>query len=109
MPNIEITIDPQVDAAYIQLTPKTVTTTIALTEDVNIDLDDNRCVVGIEVLTLAAEIPFSDLTTRYHVTSDVIDALRLIRPSVSTFVTNVLTVDNTGHRIEEGSRQTVTS
>lgn len=87
--SIKITIDPMVDAAYIRLSDEEVTSTRAVTEDVNIDLDRFRCVVGIEVLTLDAEIPFSDLITKYHVVSDVVESLRLIRPSVSGFVTNV--------------------
>ena len=75
MANIDITIDLQADAAYIELSSEDVATTVALTKDVNIDLDEQRCVVGIEVLSLAADIPFSDLLVKYHVRSEVVEAL----------------------------------
>ena len=108
MANIDITIDLQADAAYIELSSEDVATTVALTKDVNIDLDEQRCVVGIEVLSLAADIPFSDLPVKYHVRSEVVEALRLIRPSVSTFVTKVHASRDSGQP-HEASRQTVTS
>jgi uncharacterized protein YuzE len=106
MPSIEITIDPQADAAYIQLSADEVSMTVALTDAVNIDLDQHGCVVGIEVLSLTADIPMSDLTTKYHVKSDVVKALQLIRPSVSTFVTNLQATREVSYA---GTQQSVTT
>lgn len=46
----------------------------------NVDLDELGLVVGVEMLQLAAQIPFSALVTEFHVRSDVIETLRLLRP-----------------------------
>ena len=106
MPSIELTIDPQADAAYVQLSNDAVATTVALTDAVNIDLDEHRCVVGIEVLSLVADIPMSDLTTKYHVKSSVVEALKQIRPSVKSFVTNLQSGREASYA---GSQQSVTT
>jgi hypothetical protein len=46
-------------------------------------------VVGIEVLDLAAELPFHALVIEYHVDSRQVELLRLLRPSISGFVARV--------------------
>lgn len=89
MATISIKIDVQADAAYIKLLDAQVHSTVSLTDDVNIDLDAHGRVIGLEVLTLEADIPFTDLIENYHVTSDVIESLRQIRPSVNTFLTSI--------------------
>ena len=106
---IEITIDAQADAAYIQVNNTEVHSTVAVTEDVNIDLDEQGCATGIEVLTLDAEIPFSDLTTKYHVRSEVTEALRMIRPSVAGFLTNVQASREVAGRHDAPHPRSVTS
>lgn len=83
---IKIEVDSTVDAAYIRLSSNHVVTTEAVTDDVMVDLDAMRVVVGIEVLSLNADIPFSTLVTKYHVHSDVIELLRRVRPTVAGFV-----------------------
>lgn len=53
-----VEIDRQADAGYIHLSVATVERTKAVTEAVNVDLNEQDRVVGIEVLSLEAEIPF---------------------------------------------------
>lgn len=54
---ITLSIDPSVDAAYIALTDEPVAETIELTPSVQVDLDASGTVVGIELLTIPAELP----------------------------------------------------
>jgi uncharacterized protein YuzE len=83
---IELRVDQTSDAAYIVLSDKTVARTKTLTDAVQVDLDEFGVAVGIEVLTLDAEIPFSRLVADFHVPSNAIDLLRYVQPSVSGFL-----------------------
>ncbi len=80
---IVVEIDHSNDAAYIRFTDKSVASTVEVNQCINIDLDEHRMVVGIEVLELAAELPFQMLIEHYHVPSDQVELLRRLRPSVS--------------------------
>lgn len=66
-----------------------------LTSDVLIDLDEFHVVVGVEVLTLHADIPFDRIETDYHVHSNVVEALKRIRPSVGSFLSLQTGTDGT--------------
>lgn len=83
---ISLEVDNAAQAAYIRVGEGAVAHTAQLTDGVLIDLDEMNIVVGVEVLELAAEIPFSRLRNEYHVHSDVIDLLRIIQPSVRGFL-----------------------
>jgi len=47
---MEISYDASVDAMYIKLSEKTIQSTHTLNKDVNVDVDENGNVVGIELL-----------------------------------------------------------
>lgn len=83
--SIRIDIDQSADAAYIRLSDKAVARTVELTEDVYVDLDELGVAVGVEILSLAAVIPFARLITECHVHSSVVDIVAMIRPSVGHF------------------------
>jgi uncharacterized protein YuzE len=83
---ISVEVDLQANAAYVLLTDQPVVKTVELNDEVIVDLDSNDMVVGIETLRIDAPIPFKDLATRFHVHSDVIALLELIRPNPSAFV-----------------------
>ena len=104
---ISVSIDHEADAAYISLSNNPIVRTISVTQDVIIDLDEMNVAVGIEVLTLAAEIPLSRLVTDYHVHSQVADHLRLIQPSVAGFVSRVQ-VGSTNADLSQTSGQAAT-
>ena len=76
-----VEVDLDVDAAYINMTDREVARTVEASADVN--LDDVGVVVGIELLRLDAEIPFTRLTTDFHVHSADIELLRSLRPSIA--------------------------
>lgn len=90
-PTVVVEVDQLAEAAYVRFNDAEVTRTVAFSDEINIDLDQFGVVVGIEVLTLGAEIPFSALVTDYHVESKKVDLLRLLRPSVATFVSGIQT------------------
>lgn len=79
-----------------------------MTPEVNVDTDKLGVVVGIEVLTLTAEIPYDALIANHHVRSEVVDALRRIRPRLSTFVSYVQSALDSGSHAAVGDGQSVT-
>ena len=83
---ITVRVDHDADAAYIRLSDEPVRRTVEVTPEVMVDLDEMNVAVGVEVLRLEAEIPYSQLTTDFHVRSEVVETLRRIRPSVSSFL-----------------------
>ena len=83
MNQIRLEIDLMANAGYIRLSDELTHRTVQVTEDVLIDLDVMNVVVGIEVLTLSAAIPFSRLVDDFHVHTDVVEAVRHIQPSLS--------------------------
>lgn len=83
---IRVEVDHGADAAYIALSDQPVVETVEIAEHVVVDLDEYRMVVGIEVLRLAAEIPFRELDTRFHVRSELVELLRTVQPSISGFL-----------------------
>lgn len=84
--SVEMIVDLPADAAYLRLSDLPVAKTVAVTDDIMVDLDALDVVVGVEVLSLGADLPFAELTHRFHVRSDVVDLLRLVQPSVSGYL-----------------------
>ena len=84
--NIELTIDQSANSAYIRLLNKPVKSSKVVNDDIIIDLDDMNLVIGIEILDLEAEIPFTELMSEFHVHSSTVELLRRLRPSISGFM-----------------------
>jgi uncharacterized protein YuzE len=62
-----VEVDGTADAAYVRLSQAVVVRTVACDNNINIDLDEFDVVVGVEVLTIGAQLPLDVLTGRYHV------------------------------------------
>jgi uncharacterized protein YuzE len=77
-----VSVDIEANAAYITMSNASVVRTVEVTEDVLVDLDEMRVVVGVEVLRIDAEIPFQRLIDEFHVHSQDVELLRLLRPNV---------------------------
>ena len=86
MTSITITHDGAVDASYVRLSPNAVTETIEFSDDIFVDLDEHGVVVGVEVLSSDAPLPFDRLEKECHVHSSAIALLRAIRPSIGVFL-----------------------
>lgn len=84
-----VEIDADADLAYVTFTDEHIERTVAIDECLNIDLDRFEVAVGLEILDLEAVIPFQELIERFHVRSEQVDMLRLIRPNMNSFMTRV--------------------
>ncbi|MEI6620280.1 MAG: DUF2283 domain-containing protein [Actinomycetes bacterium] len=84
--SVTIEVDTVLRCAYIRLSNEDVVRTIEVNDCVQVDLDRFGVAVGIEVLDDHAPLPFEQLT-KFHVRSEAIELLRLIRPDVGTFIT----------------------
>ena len=87
MSHIIIEVDQAVGSAYIALGDAPVARTIEREDGILVDLDEFGVATGIELPDQHMPVPFADLVDRYHVRSDVVDLLRMIRPDVASFVT----------------------
>ncbi|MBN1663178.1 MAG: DUF2283 domain-containing protein [Deltaproteobacteria bacterium] len=58
---MKIEYDNQVDAIYIRLQEKYVTRTVEIEEGLNIDLDENGKLIGLEVLDATERYALTDL------------------------------------------------
>jgi len=83
---MRLEIDYTANAAYLTLHDGAVASTREVSPGVNVDIDDLDTVLGIEVLGLDVFIPYTELTTHYHVRSGELRALEVIRPNVTSFV-----------------------
>lgn len=91
---IRLEVDLEVGASDISLADRPVATTREFNDAISVDLDELGVVVGIEVLGLATTIPYDELARRYHIHSDVLAAVNLIRPSVGYFAEMHFTGDS---------------
>jgi uncharacterized protein YuzE len=58
---MKIEYDNKVDAIYIRLQEKYVTRTVEIEDGLNIDLDENGKLIGLEVLDATARYTLTDL------------------------------------------------
>lgn len=93
----ELSIDNDADAAYIKMTNREITESRELGDGVIVDLDAMGIVVGIEILGIDTRIPFQRLTDEFHVHTVDVDYLKLLQPSISSFLMQFST-DGTTHR-----------
>lgn len=89
--SLTIHVDHEIDTGYIRLRAAKVASTCELTDLVLLDLDEFDMAVGVEVLSLKAEIPFSRLNREFHVPSTTVELLRRIQPTLGSFIKNVTT------------------
>jgi uncharacterized protein YuzE len=84
---ITLSVDTYVGAAYIQLSDEPIVETIELTPSVQVDVDATGTVVGVELLSLAAELPIDvlDRTYRFPPSIDA-EMLSRITPSIGAGV-----------------------
>lgn len=81
-----LSVDFEADAAYLLVSDNPVAETIEIEPGILIDLDDLRCAVGVEVLSLALTIPVEEITHKYHVRQQDLAALQQMRPAITSFV-----------------------
>jgi len=82
---VRVVLDVEAGLAYVTLSDLAVARTVSLTDAINLDLDAFNVIVGMEVLDLDAEIPFTRLVDEYHVPTSTVEILRRMRPSMAEF------------------------
>lgn len=95
---LNVAVDLFAEAAYIKMGPGPVARTEEVSDKILIDLDEFGVVVGLEVLSLDAEIPFTRLTTDFHIHSNVVEHLRGLYPSVGHFMSMTTGTDGVAAR-----------
>lgn len=78
-----VSVDYDANAAYVMMSDEPIVSTAQASDDVLVDLDELRMVVGIEFLRIDAVIPFQRLIDDFHVHSDDVERLRALRPSIA--------------------------
>ena len=78
-----LTIDSMAEVAYLRLRQGSVASTVEVAPGILVDMDENAVALGVEVLDLDLEIPYSLLTQKCHVCQDDPRKLDQIRPSVA--------------------------
>ena len=58
---MKIEYDKEVDALYIRLQEKHVSRTVEIVEGLNLDLDENGKLIGLEVLDATKRYPLTDV------------------------------------------------
>ncbi len=58
---MKIKYDKEADAAYIQLSDKKPTGVVEISEGVNLDMNDKKEIVGIEILNASKKFPLKSL------------------------------------------------
>ena len=96
MSGIKLEVERDAGMAYITLSTAPVAQTMEHSSTVMVDLDALNVAVGIELLDLDATIPYDDLVTLYHVDSSVIEILKLIRPTINSFVQHTKSITEDG-------------
>lgn len=83
---VMVEVDEASGVAYVRFSRSPVKRTVAVNDAINVDLDEFDMTVGIEILDLDVDMPFQTFVDDFHVPSDSVDVLRLMRPSMTKFV-----------------------
>lgn len=78
-----IEIDSEAEVAYLHLSDNDVATTVEITPEVNVDLDEMDVAVGIEVLDLSQQIPVDQITKGCHIKTGDQEALKALAESIA--------------------------
>lgn len=85
----KLEVDGTFGTAYVTFSNEKIVATEEVTQTLLVDLDRYGVVVGVEFLDLSEQIPYDKLTHDYHVHSGVIEALKALRPSISSSIFRV--------------------
>lgn len=73
--DIKIELDTEISTGYITFNKGLVASTVSLTDELNIDLDAQGKVVGLELLQLDAKVPKERLVSEFHLDAQLIEKL----------------------------------
>lgn len=81
-----LTVDFEANAAYLEVSEAPVAETQEVQPGILVDLDQFRCAVGIEVLSLAVDVPTAEIAHNFHIRQEDLKALEQMRPAINTFI-----------------------
>lgn len=81
---VTLETDLEADAAYLRISDGDVLNTVQIGTDINVDMDSNDLVVGVELLSLRARIPYATLQERFGVRPSVVSELRSLPATIGT-------------------------
>ena len=80
-------VDANLGAAYLQFSDRDVAETVELTPEVQVDVDAFGNLVGVEILELGADVPVTELESRFNITPSQRVAVNQLRASLASFST----------------------
>lgn len=83
MPYIEF--DSEIDSYYIYVTEGHVYKTKSITPYINIDLDEEGFIVGIEVLDLGVRLPFQKFSQEYAMSLELQESIKSILKAIHKY------------------------
>jgi len=72
---ITLEVDPEFSTGYVSFSKGNVANTVALSSDLNLDLDSNGSVLGLELLHLDAKLPINRLVSEFGLDGDMLEKL----------------------------------
>lgn len=77
MVDVRIVLDQEANAAYVYVGEnRPVVKTVAVNDEVNVDLDADGGLVGVELLTMHARMPYRELREDFNVPADILRDIR---------------------------------
>ena len=83
---ITLSVDVNLGAAYIELTDEPIVETVEVTPSVQVDIDKSGTVVGVELLSLTADLPIEVMDRMFNFRAGA-EMLSSIWPSIRAGVT----------------------
>lgn len=80
-----IEFDTEIDAYYIFVSDNAIYKTKAITPYINIDLDEEGFIVGIEALDLGVKLPFQKFSQEYAMSFETVDKLKSLLAKIHKY------------------------
>ena len=72
----ELTIDRDADCAYFYFSGAKTVSTRSMNDEINVDIDAKGNIVGLELLTISAEVPIESLTAEFNLSDFQLSELK---------------------------------
>lgn len=80
-----IEFDTEIDSYYIYVTDEPIYKTKAISQYINLDIDEEGFIVGIEALDLGVKLPFQKFIQEYAMSFETIEQLKIILAKIHKY------------------------
>lgn len=80
-----IEFDTEIDSYYIYVTDEPVYKTKAISQYINLDIDEEGFIVGIEALDLGVKLPFQKLVQEYAMSFETVEQLKSLLSKIHKY------------------------